>query len=63
MKKRMILMSVMAVMAMGLKVQDKVELHSGEVLNVKIVQNGETSIQFKFPGEEMLNEKNKREII
>ena len=53
----------MAVMAMGLKAQDKVVLSSGEELNVKIVQNGEISIQFQFPGEEMLNEKNKREII
>lgn len=62
MKKRMILMGVMAVVAMGLKAQDKVVLRSGEELNVKIVQNGETSIQYQFPGEEMLNEKNKREI-
>ena len=53
----------MAVMAMGLKAQDKVVLSSGEELNVKIVQNGEISIQFQFPGEEMLNEKNKSEII
>ena len=63
MKKRMILMGVMAVVAMGLKAQDKVVLRSGEELNVKIVQNDETNIQFQFPGEEMLNEKNKREII
>ena len=62
MKKRMILMGVMAVVAMGLKAQNKVVLRSGEELNVKIVQNGETSIQYQFPGEEMLNEKNKREI-
>ena len=62
MKKRMIFVGVMAVMAMGLNAQDKVVLRSGEELNVKIVQNGETSIQFQFPGEEMLNEKNKREI-
>ena len=62
MKKRMIFVGVMAVMAIGLKAQDKVVLRSGEELNVKIVQNGETSIQFQYPGEEMLNEKNKREI-
>ena len=62
MKKRMILMGLMAVVATGLKAQDKVVLRSGEELNVKIVQSGETSIQYQFPGEELVNEKNKREI-
>ena len=62
MKKRVILMALTAVVAVGAKAQDKVVLRSGEELNVKIVKNGETSIQYQFPGEEMLNEKNKREI-
>ncbi len=62
MKKRVILMVLTAVVAVGAKAQDKVVLRSGEELNVKIVKNGETSIQYQFPGEEMLNEKNKREI-
>ena len=62
MKKRMILMGLMAVVATGLKAQDKVVLRSGEEVNVKIVQSGETSIQYQFPGEELVNEKNKREI-
>ena len=62
MKKKMILVALTAMVAAGAKAQDKVVLRSGEELNVKIVQNGETSIQYRFPGEEMLNEKNKREI-
>lgn len=62
MKKRVILMVLTAMVAVGAKAQDKVVLRSGEELNGKVVQNGETSIQFQYPGEEMLNEKNKREI-
>lgn len=62
MKKKMILVALTAMVAVGAKAQDKVVLRSGEELNVKVVQNGETSIQYRFPGEEMLNEKNKREI-
>ena len=62
MKKRVILVALTAMVAAGAKAQDKVVLRSGEELNVKIVQNGETSIQYQYPGEEMLNEKNKREI-
>ena len=62
MKKKMILVALTAMVAVGAKAQDKVVLRSGEELNVKIVKNGETSIQYQFPGEEMLNEKNKREI-
>ena len=48
MKKRMILMGVMAVVAMGLKAQDKVVLRSGEELNVKIVQNGRQASNISF---------------
>ena len=42
--------------------QDKVYLKNGEELNVKIVKNDEKTIEFQYPGESMLNVKNKREI-
>ena len=42
--------------------QDKVILKNGEELNVKVVKNNEKTIEFQYPGESMVNEKNKREI-
>lgn len=42
--------------------QDKVVLKNGEVLNVKVVKNDEKAIEFQYPGESLLNVKNKREI-
>ena len=42
--------------------QDKVVLKNGEELNVKVVKNNEKTIEFQYPGESMINEKNKREI-
>ena len=42
--------------------QDKVILKNGEELNVKVVKNNEKTIEFLYPGESMVNEKNKREI-
>ena len=42
--------------------QDKVVLKNGEELNVKVVKNDEKTIEFQYPGESMVNVKNKREI-
>ena len=42
--------------------QDKVVLKNGKELSVKIVKNDESTIEFQYPGESLLNVKNKREI-
>lgn len=42
--------------------QDKIILKNGEELNVKIVKNNENSIEFNYPGESLVNVKNKKEI-
>jgi hypothetical protein len=42
--------------------QDKVILKTGEELNVKVVKNDEKTIEFQYPGESLINVKNKREI-
>lgn len=42
--------------------QDKLFLKNGEELNVKVVKNDEKTIEFQYPGESMVNVKNKREI-
>ena len=42
--------------------QDRVILKNGEELKVKVVKNEEKTIEFQYPGESMLNVKNKREI-
>lgn len=42
--------------------QDTVVLKNGEKLFVKVVANKESSIMFTYPGEDLQNEKNKREI-
>lgn len=62
MKKLFTIICISAIFADNAYSQDKVVLKSGEELNVKIVQNNETTIQFQYPGETLVNEKNKREI-
>ena len=62
MKKLFAIICISAIFADNAYSQDKVVLKSGEELNVKIVQNNETTIQFQYPGETLVNEKNKREI-
>ena len=49
-------------LGVSLYAQDKVVLKNGEVLNVKVVKNDEKTIEFQYPGESMVNVKNKREI-
>ena len=49
-------------LGVSLYAQDKVVLKNGEELNVKVVKNDEKNIEFQYPGESMVNVKNKREI-
>lgn len=42
--------------------QDTVVLRNGESLNVKIVKSTNSFIEFTYPGEELINEKSKKEI-
>lgn len=48
--------------AVSLNAQDKVILKNGDILNVKVTKNNETSIEFQYPNETLVNVKNKREI-
>lgn len=42
--------------------QDKVIFKNGDTISVKIIKNEEKSIEFQYPGESLVNAKNKREI-
>lgn len=42
--------------------QDKVVLKSGDTLSVNVTKNTETTIEFTYPGETVVNEKKKRDI-
>lgn len=60
--KKLILLFVCITSAVCVNAQDTVALKSGEKLFVKVVANKETSIMFTYPGEDLQNEKSKREI-
>lgn len=61
MKKILLLLACIAIVA-GAYAQDTVALKNGEKLFVKVVANKEASIIFTYPGEDLQNEKSKREI-
>ena len=61
MKKLVFVLSGVA-FAICANAQDTVALKNGEKLYVKVVANKEASIMFTYPGEELQNEKSKREI-
>lgn len=46
----------------AVQAQDKVVLKNGDTLCVKVVKNDEKTIVYQYPGEALLNVKNKREI-
>ena len=60
--RKLILLSVCIAYAVCSNAQDTVALKSGEILFVKVVANKEASIMFTYPGEDLQNEKSKREI-
>jgi hypothetical protein len=60
--KRLLLVLLSVSFMASANAQDKVVLKNGEVLDVKVVKNDEKTIEFQYPGESLLNVKNKREI-
>ena len=60
--KKLVLFIVTMAFAVSLNAQDKVILKNGEMLNVNVTKNDETSIEFQYPNETLVNVKNKREI-
>ncbi|MCR5424891.1 MAG: hypothetical protein K6E93_09105 [Bacteroidales bacterium] len=60
--KKIVLLFVCTVSVICVNAQDTVALKSGEKLFVKVVASKESSIMFKYPGEDLQNEKSKREI-
>lgn len=49
-------------LATNLYAQDKVILKTGDTLTVTVTKNTETSIEFTYPNETVINEKQKRDI-
>ena len=60
--KKLFLLFAVSLVVVTAYAQDKVILKNGEELNVKVVKNDEKTIEFQYPGETLLNVKNKREI-
>lgn len=60
--KKIFLLFAVSILFVTTNAQDKVILKNGEELNVKIVKNDEKTIEYHYPGETLLNVKNKREI-
>ncbi len=60
--KKQLFVFISLFLGVSLYAQDKVVLKNGEELNVKVVKNDEKTIEFQYPGESMVNVKNKREI-
>lgn len=60
--KKMFFLSACIAFAIYSNAQDTVALKNGEKLFVKVVANKEASIMFTYPGEDLQNEKSKREI-
>lgn len=56
------LLTFCSALAICANAQDTIALKNGEKLYVKVVANKETTVLFTYPGEELQNEKSKREI-
>lgn len=62
MRKSVLILAVLCVYGSMSYAQDKVILRNGESLDVKIVRSTNTTIEFTYPKEELVNEKSKKEI-
>lgn len=60
--KKLLFFALLCVFSINTNAQDKIILKNGEELNVKVVKNDENSVEFNYPGETLVNVKNKREI-
>ena len=61
MKKSFLLLAFVAINLASFA-QDKVVLKSGDTLNVQVTKNTDTSIEFTYPNETLVNEKKKKDI-
>ena len=61
MKKSYLLLAFVAI-NLACFAQDKVVLKSGDTLNVQVTKNTDTSIEFTYPNETLVNEKKKKDI-
>ena len=59
--KKLFLLFAVSLVVVTAYAQDKVILKNGEELNVKVVKNDEKTIEFQYPGETLLNVKNKKD--
>lgn len=60
--KKMLLLTTLLICFLVANAQDKVVLKNGDTISVKITKNDEKTIEFHYPGETLINVKNKREI-
>lgn len=60
--KKMLLLFVLLTCVVSVNAQDKVIFKNGDTISVKIIKNEEKSIEYQYPGETLVNVKNKREI-
>ena len=61
MKKSYLLLAFVAI-NLACFAQDQVVLKSGDTLNVQVTKNTDTSIEFTYPNETLVNEKRKKDI-
>lgn len=61
--KKILIITVLCCMCIVTYAQDKVVLKTGDTLTVKVTKNTEKIIEFTYPNESLINEKNKRDIL
>lgn len=59
--KKLFVISIL-ILASNLYAQDKVVLKTGDTLTVTVTKNTETAVEFTYPNETVVNEKQKRDI-
>ena len=60
--KHLFIISILFLSANSIQAQDKVVLRTGDTLTVNVTKNTETAIEFTYPNETAVNEKQKRDI-
>ncbi|MBR1656834.1 MAG: hypothetical protein IJ698_10605 [Prevotella sp.] len=60
--KQLLFISILFLSVNSIQAQDKVVLRTGDTLTVNVTKNTETAIEFTYPNETAVNEKQKRDI-
>lgn len=60
--KHLFIISILFLSVNSIQAQDKVVLRTGDTLTVNVTKNTETAIEFTYPNETAVNEKQKRDI-